>query len=91
MEEQDELDITTLHIGQLIQVKQTKEVVKITGISGISNMIDTYPYTDFSLIKDFQEIPKPQNAFGWLSNIAMEKQKSMGFILQQKRRTILQF
>ena len=40
-----ELDITQLHIGQLIQVKETKEIVKITVIDSIVNTILTNPNT----------------------------------------------
>ena len=39
-EENKELDITQLHIGQLIQVKETKEIVKITVIDSIVNTIN---------------------------------------------------
>ena len=34
-----ELDITQLHIGQLIQVKETKEIVKIVAINGYTSEI----------------------------------------------------
>ena len=34
-----ELDITQLHIGQLIQVKETKEIAKILAINGYANIL----------------------------------------------------
>ena len=59
-----ELDITTLHIGQLIQVKETKEIVKITVIDSITNTVLTNPNTPYTALKDFQEV-KPEEAY-WL-------------------------
>ena len=79
-----ELDITQLHIGQLIQVKETKEIVKITAIDSIVNTIITNPNTPYINLKDFQEIPKPKNAFWLVERYNNGETKESGFYAQEK-------
>ena len=81
-----ELDITQLHIGQLIQVKETKEIVKITAIDSIVNTILTNPNTPYINLKDFQEIPKPKNAFWLVERYNNGETKECGFYAQEKEK-----
>ena len=77
-EENNELDITQLHIGQLIQVKETKEIVKITAIDSIVNTILTNPNTPYINIKDFQEV-KPDEAFWLIETLKDGSKKEHGY------------
>ena len=60
-----ELDITQLHIGQLIQVKETKEIVKIVAINGYaSKIIEVNPFRKYYL--EQLQLPEEEERAFWL-------------------------
>ena len=60
-----ELDITQLHIGQLIQVKETKEIVKILAINGYaSKIIEVKPFRKYYL--EQLQLPEEEERAFWL-------------------------
>lgn len=60
-----ELDITQLHIGQLIQVKETKEIVKIVAINGYaSKIIEVKPFKKYHL--EQLQLPIDEKRAFWL-------------------------
>jgi hypothetical protein len=60
-----ELDITQLHIGQLIQVKETKEIVKIVAINGYaSKIIEVKPFRKYHL--EQLQLPIDEKRAFWL-------------------------
>jgi hypothetical protein len=60
-----ELDITQLHIGQLIQVKETKEIVKIVAINGYtSKIIEVKPFRKYHL--EQLQLPEEEERAFWL-------------------------
>ena len=60
-----ELDITQLHIGQLIQVKDTKEIVKIVAINGYaSKIIDVKPFRKYYI--EQCQLPEEEERAFWL-------------------------
>ena len=60
-----ELDITQLHIGQLIQVKETKEIVKILAINGYaSKIIEVKPFRKYHL--EQLQLPEEEKRAFWL-------------------------
>ena len=60
-----ELDITQLHIGQLIQVKETKEIVKILAINGYaSKIIEVKPFRKYHL--EQLQLPEDEKRAFWL-------------------------
>ena len=60
-----ELDITQLHIGQLIQVKETKEIVKIVAISGYAaKIIEVNPFRKYYL--EQLQLPEEEKRAFWL-------------------------
>ena len=60
-----ELDITQLHIGQLIQVKDTKEIVKIVAINGYaSKIIEVNPFRKYYL--EQLQLPEEEKRAFWL-------------------------
>ena len=60
-----ELDITQLHIGQLIQVKETKEIVKILAINGYaSKIIEVKPFRKYQL--EQLQLPEDEKRAFWL-------------------------
>lgn len=77
-EENKELDITQLHIGQLIQVKETKEIVKIIAIDSIANTILTNPSTPFIDLIDFQEVSSDE-AFWLIETMKDGSKKEHGY------------
>ena len=68
MEEEEinlELDITQLHIGQLIQVKETKEIVKIVAINGYATkIIEVNPFRKYYL--EQLQLPEEKERAFWL-------------------------
>lgn len=73
-----ELDITQLHIGQLIQVKETKEIVKIIAIDSTANTILTNPSTPFIDLIDFQEVSSDE-AFWLIETMKDGSKKEHGY------------
>ena len=64
-EENKELDITQLHIGQLIQVKETKEIVKIVAINGyVAKIIEVKPFRKYYL--EQLQLPEEEKRAFWL-------------------------
>ena len=64
-EENNELDITQLHIGQLIQVKETKEIVKIVAINGYaSKIIEVKPFRKYYI--EQLQLPEEEERAFWL-------------------------
>ena len=64
-EENKELDITQLHIGQLIQVKETKEIVKIVAINGYaSKIIEVKPFRKYYI--EQCQLPEEEERAFWL-------------------------
>ena len=64
-EENKELDITQLHIGQLIQIKETKEIVKIVAINGYaSKIIEVNPFRKYYL--EQLQLPEEEKRAFWL-------------------------
>lgn len=60
-----ELDITTLHIGQLIQIKETKEIVKIVAINGYaSKIIEVKPFRKYQI--EQLQLPEEEERAFWL-------------------------
>ena len=60
-----ELDITQLHIGQLIQVKETKEIVKIVAINGYAaKIIEVKPFRKYYL--EQLQLPEEKERAFWL-------------------------
>lgn len=60
-----ELDITQLHIGQLIQVKETKEIVKIVAINGYATkIIEVNPFRKYYL--EQLQLPEEEKRAFWL-------------------------
>ena len=60
-----ELDITQLHIGQLIQVKETKEIVKIVAINGYAaKIIEVNPFRKYYL--EQLQLPEEKERAFWL-------------------------
>ena len=60
-----ELDITQLHIGQLIQVKETKEIVKIVAINGYAaKIIEVKPFKKYYL--EQLQLPEEEKRAFWL-------------------------
>ena len=60
-----ELDITQLHIGQLIQVKETKEIVKIVAINGYaSKIIEVNPFRKYYI--EQLQLPEEEKRAFWL-------------------------
>jgi hypothetical protein len=59
-----ELDITQLHIGQLIQVKETKEIVKIVAINGYaSKIIEVKPFRKYYI--EQLQLPEEEETVFW--------------------------
>ena len=64
-EENKELDITQLHIGQLVQVKETKEIVKITAINSYAaKIIEVNPFRKYYL--EQLQLPEEEQRAFWL-------------------------
>ena len=64
-EENKELDITQLHIGQLVQVKETKEIVKIVAINGYAaKIIEVNPCRKYYL--EQCQLPEERERAFWL-------------------------
>ena len=62
-----ELDITQLHIGQLIQVKETKEIVKIVAINGYSSkIIEVKPFRVRKYYIEQLQLPEEEKRAFWL-------------------------
>ena len=60
-----ELDITQLHIGQLIQVKETKEIVKIVAINGYATkIIEVNPFKKYYI--EQLQLPEEEERAFWL-------------------------
>ena len=75
-----ELDITQLHIGQLIQVKETKEIVKIVAINGYSSkIIEVNPFRKYYL--EQCQLPIDEKRAFWLieSNNNTTRKNEYGF------------
>jgi hypothetical protein len=75
-----ELDITQLHIGQLIQVKETKEIVKILAINGYaSKIIEVKPFRKYHL--EQLQLPEDEKRAFWLveSNNNTTRKNEYGF------------
>jgi hypothetical protein len=75
-----ELDITQLHIGQLIQVKETKEIVKILAINGYaSKIIEVKPFRKYHL--EQLQLPINEKRAFWLieSNNNTTRKNEYGF------------
>ena len=75
-----ELDITQLHIGQLIQVKETKEIVKIAAINGYTaKIIEVKPFMKYYL--EQCQLPEEEKRAFWLveSNNNTTRKNEYGF------------
>lgn len=75
-----ELDITQLHIGQLIQVKETKEIVKIVAINGYaSKIIEVKPFRKYHI--EQLQLPEEKKRAFWLieSNNKTARKNEYGF------------
>jgi hypothetical protein len=75
-----ELDITQLHIGQLIQVKETKEIVKIVAINGYATkIIEVNPFRKYNL--EQLQLPEDEKRAFWLveSNNNTTRKNEYGF------------
>ena len=60
-----ELDVTQLHIGQLIQVKETKEIVKMVAINGYAaKIIEVNPCRKYYL--EQCQLPEEKERAFWL-------------------------
>src|SRR5574344_2753704 len=75
-----EVDITQLHIGQLIQVKETKEIVKIVAINGYtSEIVEVNTLKKYCL--EQLQLPEDEKRAFWLieSNNNTTRKNEYGF------------
>ena len=73
-----ELDITQLHIGQLIQVKETKEIVKIVAINGYATkIIEVNPFRKYYI--EQLQLPEDEKRAFWLIESHNTTKSEYGF------------